>query len=778
MQKRFIHVSLVFTFIIIILSIAQLQASETKYCVIISNELNLKDNPEDYAKNIKKIDRKFWGKSYDIIDETGNFYKIKIDGISGWIKGKKGKTILKNATNETLITAEKTNLLYKKCIIVNKIEANQSKIDIKIFPNSDLTGEPIGRITLFELRFIFSETDKSILIGKSELLGKRNSDIILIGWINKNNIYKWNNRVGVEFDKRNFDTRINNLGVIYYSEVDVRNSAKTKEVETLCKEESTNQEMPYYANRFPMIEKKNYRNMEFYKIAFIGGGESNGKFYSDADITFNKEKISQLLNNKYIQLAILIDATKGMGSHIKNVKNAIKDFFKYVKNDNNENLFIKIAIAVYRDYPDCENIWEIKCDFTNNFDKLSQAIDSITTKSNKNDYGIGAFPEAMFYGLDHTIRTSKIKNPFEWVIYEKNTNNKIICKEKMDVLSWGGMNGEKYIIHIGDHGNHEDYSQYDYDKKYSENKLIEKLKNNFFSLYTIQVNVADSSNNMFNYNKIFEKQIYRIVGESNIFGTLQKVSTNSTKKIFDLLKNAFLNFKTLRELFFKTRDGRLDIEGYSGPFTQKILERYGIDPNIFQTVQGCAIGFVKKYNNSGQNQIQERVLLKKNDIDTIKVQMNILSGMIYKYDKLPANSSKILKDVIKGVVHALSGDNPGPDELISDFIEKKTGIPVITEILDTTVDAFVKTLKNSKEKRLEAYKYFKTKVMKLEEVMKERKLDDDVDWDPDSGSLNYDFSDIKKPYFFSLEQPIPERGKIKIKDSKKQHVWLPLEYLP
>ena len=101
-----------------------------------------------------------------------------------------------------------------------------------------------------------------------KFIRKSNSEFILTGWINKKHVLDWNNRIGMEFNKANYQERKNNRGKVFYSERDLR---KNKNI--LSIEKDTSYPMPYYANRYPQLEKKRSSN----KIIYIGGGSSKNK---------------------------------------------------------------------------------------------------------------------------------------------------------------------------------------------------------------------------------------------------------------------------------------------------------------------------------------------------------------------------------------------------------------------------------------------------------------------------------------------------------------------
>ena len=746
-----------------------------KFCVLIDTNLKVRDDCMEQAKEIHSFNYKDFGKSYQIDKEKNGYCKIIINEKNkflGWIRGNTiGSSIIKNEQYRNFIMAEKTGLLTKKALIVNLFKHQKQNSKISIYSNPNLSGRSIGTITIFEFRYIFAETSNSILIGKTDRITESDSDIKLIGWIDKKHVIKWNNRIGVEFNKDNFNKRKPDLGKIFYSEIECRcfmkgNNCKNK-VDFLSTEENIEKPMPYFANRFPILSNEDDiniyedQNKGFYKIAFIGGGNSENNSFSKEDIEKDKNRLDNILNDDTFQVAILVDATKGMGKHMANIKKALKCFFKhqFVK-DEKQNINIEVAISVYRDYPDNEDIFEIKTNFTSNINDLNKAIDSITTKSNPNDNGTGTYPEALFYGIIHTIGESDQKN----------------------ILRWNNTMADKFIILIGDHGNHEEYDQYPDDTKYSQQLICEKLRQKKIILYGIQVNIA--SRNMFetdekykymkHFNLLFEKQISKII-DSISFGKFEQVEGNSKKGILEALINSLDERLKIDDVIYKARSGLLGIDGYRNPFSQKVLERHGINPERYKSVQTCAEGFVAITNINGLRQLKEKVLFDKDELEVIKVNMNDLASELYYYDSTQ-NKIEDLNKIIKNIVKALTGDNPEPGESIARFIEKKMGVPVRTPWLHMSINELATAMHNSKEKRKEFNKYLKEKTLKLEQVMDETEYDD-TKWDEDEGSYEYEESKKEVPYFFCKDQPIAERRK-GAKSSRKQSVWLPIEYLP
>ena len=742
-------------FIITLFSVTAVHANS--FCSIINNNIEIRVNPNTNADLIDSETTKLFGKSFGIKETSAGFLHI-YDGETeiGWIRTEdENKYYLKNNVSlaKNYIEALKVAQLTKKAIVVNKIEDNEQIAVIEIYPNSSLSGTPINKITIFELRYIFALTDNAVLVGKHERIAKSNSEFILTGWIDKKHVLDWSNRIGMEFNKANYEERKNNRGKVFYSERDLR-----KNRNVLSIEKDTSYPMPYYANRYPQLEKKQSSN----KIIYIGGGSSKNKDgtlfrATPEEIDSARNELTDIIHSTGVKVAFLIDATMGMRNHIESVKTALDRFIRVQRGESKSSLVYEVAIVVYRDYPDGAKKFEVISDFTNNFQNAISALNSVAVIGQPNDKGIGTYPEALFYGIANTISDRENFNDY---VVESNSNNQ---------LNWGNNKIGKYIVLIGDHGNHEDYSQYPQDRKYTTNIISKMLVKNHISLYALQVN---RTNPVFTrYSNMFKKQIGRINGTESIFAKLIPVHDNSTDDVLRALGETKLSYGILKDVAISVRDRPRD--EYPEAFVHQVLERFGIDPRIFEAVQGCAIAFVSENNSDGKKQVTRRVLLTKQDVELIKTQMNILATKMIYYDPLAIDE---VKKTIKNVVKALSGDTPAEGELISEFIEKKSGIPILTDMLAYSVRELLQQLE-SDDFRMKLNRYIKEKIIGLEEVVRQKVLIN-VTWVPDEQTFSYDVSNTIKPYFFSMEQPIRNRARGKIADSKKTHVWLPMIYLP
>jgi len=737
------------------------------------------------SNQVAPINFNAFGESFTILEREGRCYLLTSSKIDTPIYIKKQRLsdnnsgrindseFLENEGDYNFIRAieESNSLLTQKTLIFNNIQKDKNKHPSKrvsLFDNPDLLGEPIKTISIFEIRFLYGISKKSYLVGRTDSFNIDNSKSVVEGWVSQDYAILWNNRIGVEFNKRNFFERNNcELGIIY-------NEKRHKIVS--AKEGKSQDPLPYYANRYPLIKKYNDEEIQ---IAYIGNDDNKNQsetIFDDPKITRAKEKFSNLIKNRNIQIAFLIDATKGMKNHISNVKKAINSFFLTFSNKSRGNktklLPFEISFVVYRDYMDGDKVFEKICDFTKDVNVLTKKLNAIKVYSSHKDNGPGTYPEALYNGINLTL----------------------------DLQGWKLNKGEKYILLLGDHGNHEEYNAYmkaenyynhnleyfERNRLYSPEMIGKKLQDEAFILYAIQVNI-NINKDMHYYNKLFESQLSNIIKKNENFGRLIQVKKNSTQEIYQCFLAIMSDFTKISEELYKLRipgdfikvtnnnqnENTKGLERiYHERMAKKILKMNNI-PDCFNATQICQLVFVNRYNKCNQKQINESVLMLRNDIEFLRTQMASLSEAVRNYR---LDSSEYFEEVVKGVVSALSGETPDVYTNIADFIAKKSGIPIMTDMLKKSLIELKSIIQNIKFRK-KLRKYLQERILMLNEVVNERKVNRGK-WIEKDEKFDWDFSPKEIKYFFSLEQPLLERGIIKIKANKNIYAWIPIEFLP
>jgi len=622
--------------------------------------------------------------------------------------------------------------LKKKALLTTNIEAlaganinmdkdNQLQVNIYYAPIED-EKYLASQAKLFQMRYIYKQKSvkgkKFYLVGLNESTSVGNSHNVIQGWVKEDKVLEWNNRIGVEFNQ--FD---NVKSTIF--ETPKRDSVKYTE--------SKKDLMHYYEPRFPLIKKV---NRDTFKIGFIGGS-SDGSV-TRGDIAKAQQAVKNVIQNNDLQIAILIDATSGMKPYFEDVKKSLSKFLKITKDKAN----VDIAITVFRDYADGKDIFETIKDFGS---KGKINLDKIKVKSNSKDNGVGAYPEALFYGIDKTT----------------------------DTLNWTKKNIEKYIIVLGDHGNHPNSKQYKEERKFKTFRLGKKLKSKLVTLWAIQVSNKASGKNLKRKQVSldrFPKQIGEIIAHNKgSSGKVISYKKASDKNIYTGLIKIYNNFSAIK-VALQGLKGQNTTASKTG-FSAAILARLGIDPKIFgQISQVTSTGYITRKDKG----FKQKVLIKKRALERLKTSINSLSGTLFRGAYHSEVGQRQIKNTVIRIFQDLTGDTIKENENIKRFIFKKTGLPIQTKALKQSINRLVRKA-TDRAYRMALIQDLEKKYIRIHAVLMEREV---KIGGFNSSTGKFSFKEGKeKRYFYNLEQPIESKKGI-IDNSQVLHAWVPIELFP
>lgn len=700
----------------------------------------LQDPAIFYSSSIgeKTITKRGWlGKSMVIKNVRSGRFQVEHDGEALWFpvppEKQSPSDFIVSSESLDYVFALKKDAVVRKGLIVNRINSRDyDESQIAFYRDSNLRNE-IGKISIYEVRFVFAEKDGAILLGRSDMFFQDNAKDVLVGWFSKEKVIHWNTRIGLEFNKtEDFIQRRNQTGLfkVYNQERNLLRVEQGRLPEPVLVEDDSDQSPEYFMNRMPLVDayvaatkKKPGFARDFYKFAYIGDAKGDGKIVTQEEIARGKQTINEVLSNNTLQIAILIDATQGMQDHIGNVKAAVQQFLS-ANIGENEVLAPEIAIAVYRDFADGSDVFRIHSPFTNDFRRIQRAISEIRAFSSPTDKGVGAYPEAMFHGI----------------------------KQTLSQLDWQKRKGEKFILVIGDHGDHGDRD--------TAHSIAKKLREQHTALHGVQVHITSG---LKQYNDRFESQILQIKEGNDGVGSFVPVRNNSQKNILLGLNAAATELEVIKQALLDARTGVLNT---------KLLARYGVDPATFNALQLCDIGFAFREVN-GIPVFVESVLMKKTEAEDLKIASRRLSDAVRRFGQ-PGFDEKFKRTVFQ-IIKDLTGDELPSDAIISDFLEKKAGIPIQTQLLSYTVNDLLRQV-TGESFRKKIRKYLEDCILELEEVTNERHLED-ARWVDSDMTWSFLFGE-EKPYFFNIEQPIPKRKGDKRQNSQKLYAWVPLSAIP
>ena len=427
-----------------------------------------------------------------------------------------------------------------------------------------------------------------------------------------------------------------------------------------------------------------------------------------------------------------------MKPYFPDVVDATKEFLDITKQKAN----VDIAITVFRDYADGKDIYSVIKNFKE--DKKIN-LDNIDVKSNASDNGVGAYPEALFYSIDASVKS----------------------------LDWSKKNIEKYMIVIGDHGNHPNANQYKQEKQFSTRSIGSQLKDKLITLWGIQVSSKATGNNaVIKQSSLarFPTQINEIIAHNkNSSGKVTSYKRATKEDIRNTLVKIYNNFAAIKvALSDLNRENTLQEK--TG-FSAAILKRLGIDPKIFgQITQATSTGYINRYDQG----FTQKVLIKKRDLERLKTSINSLSGTLFRGSYHDELGQRQIKNTVIRIFQDLTGDTIKEDENIRRFIFSKTALPVQTKALQQSINRLIRKCAN-KDYRVELVKELEAKYIKIHGVLMEKEVN--------LGKFNvatgkYSFTEgVDKKYFYNLEQPIESKKGI-IDNSQVLPSWVPIELFP
>nr|VFJ59876.1 MAG: hypothetical protein BECKFW1821B_GA0114236_10526 [Candidatus Kentron sp. FW] len=261
---------------------SELPESSMGFVAVIDSSLKYYGNADLSAKIEGNASSDF-GRSLDVVNEI-NFEGRK------WLKIEHprfkqvwliddGNKILKPGSGTQKVEAQKTeqSKLFKKGLVRNHGRQDGNQTSVVYYDSPNLSGTPLGSSSTFEVRYIFKATNKAVLLGRVERAHSSNAKDVLVGWIDKENIIEWNNRIGVEFNKGNWEERKRcGVGKIYSTERDAR-----KRKGHVFEEGKGNEGLPHYAYRYPLLDTNPRQGI--YKIAYIIGNAVEKGFVHEKD---------------------------------------------------------------------------------------------------------------------------------------------------------------------------------------------------------------------------------------------------------------------------------------------------------------------------------------------------------------------------------------------------------------------------------------------------------------------------------------------------------------
>ncbi|MGF1580676.1 MAG: vWA domain-containing protein [Gemmataceae bacterium] len=297
------------------------------------------------------------------------------------------------------------------------LELYDSFLQAVVYDAPMLKGNVRTRYQIFNVFFVYAETDDFVLLGSSPVLGEPKKTIQ--GWVPRQRVSLWETRLALEWDRESTVRKIRQEpGKIWKTEDDAYawvRSRKPTPKPVFQEKFRDGASIPFFYDdmRFPILEWQSSRKVdgrtgnEILRVGWVGGYAAGRKRrVSTEQIREFRRQLEDAQNRlRKLDVIFVIDATYSMKPFVQETASIVKKMLNVVtkKTRDNKERELRVAVTFYKD---SENQSIDKAVQANGFQRLSrESIDKFTDKILKHRVsGGGKNPlEQVFLGVEKAI---------------------------------------------------------------------------------------------------------------------------------------------------------------------------------------------------------------------------------------------------------------------------------------------------------------------------------------------------------------------------------------
>lgn len=538
-----------------------------------------------------------------------------------------------------------------------------------VHSESDSSSQVAEKVGAFKIFFVFSPDPESkkqdtttngfYRIGETPDIQK------IMGWINAGDVQEWDHREVARFaplagrePAKIYKTKEDLKIVLQSNNPDARDAIA---------EELPSTSLKRYKVLLPILNISNEnianQNRGLYQLAFLDSPNPTGSKPADkqASGTDNLDNMDSVRKHGQLDIMFVVDTTASMGDYISGAKEVVKAISDEVKQGSDTDINSQFGIVGYRDrisklpQKAIGYIYKTYTPLTGNYDGFKAALDSVDVSGT----GSENTPEAVFDGLNEAI----------------NGN-----------IGWRD-HGVKVIILIGDAS-----ANVSGDKNplnYTLNGLLTDATAKAIRIYAIKIDGHDTGD-----YETQEKQ-WKDLSDGLTPGTkgaYVRVSMGSEsvdeymKKLKSSINKEFDLTRKLKEIALTyTKTGVVtqapDVTDAEFMVLKRLLDTSASKDQISGNDEfNFSTGWVQS-DKDGIPVIETHIMISDGELELLSYMLDGLQ--IIMKDK--SNVDKIKKAFVRDL-ESLSGESFNEEEeTISEFLEKKRGIPIQTKLLRFTL---------------------------------------------------------------------------------------------
>jgi len=434
-------------------------------------------NPEGTVHSNKTMN---FLETFYVIDETINhIHVVKYDPTAlnkknpfklestaqdyGWVPKDKMMLWKSSVVNKQGFTV-KALTVNKVAVLNDRSRYVKGKDQVRLFNAPDLSPkhENNNEIRLFQFLFVFKYEKDAVLIGKSENTLPGKAETHILGWVSKDVIEIWDQRVALEPSwKTAEDRRRNNIKTtIFSTETGASNFAATgtaNKNNIVWDKDPYEIRMPARWKRLPMLGWKEGDEIVRTGVASDIFSTTGGETIASEELLEWEEKYNRARSKfRNINVVFVVDGTMSVAPYFSSINNALEASANLMGNDSKNKY--RLGGVVYRDYPHekcAEGDRSLHVQELTTINRVTSFFREVEAGGFCTDQDTDK-PEAMYMGL---YRAARMLSP-----HAEETN---------------------IVVLIGDTGNRLD------DKKHVPADIVSLLANANCSLLAYQVNSGE-----------------------------------------------------------------------------------------------------------------------------------------------------------------------------------------------------------------------------------------------------------------------------------------------
>jgi hypothetical protein len=337
----------------------------------------------------------------------------------------------------------------KKAMVLNTFEGTTNvSLDnqaLSFMKDPGLRINSGNKARLFEILFIYKQTDNAVLLGEDIAIQGNEIDVAsnIRGWVPIQSVTFWDSRITLEpnWEQAAAQERsVNNIvPTVFLDEkaaMDYKAGAQVNQRYVIWENDPGAKRNIGQWRRFPILE---VRNNNVYRIGAMG------KIRTSSGAIMDEERMSEIRNaidvleekTRKINVVFVVDGTESMGRFYAPIARGIEKSVNNLRRDDTQNRF-SFGAVIYRDFAEGENLVQVKPLTENHKAVTDFFLTASTAYSNDTD-----LPEALFYGLKTALNMVGLKNgESNFIIligdcgsHERNDPSFVPFEDVVDLLS-------------------------------------------------------------------------------------------------------------------------------------------------------------------------------------------------------------------------------------------------------------------------------------------------------------------------------------------------------